>query len=89
LANENEVKEMKLAPAGTEKAVKARDFNDYAVKVVGKHVTITINGTTTVDDDFPAMPDEGIIAFQLHAGYKGMEVTFKDIQFKEISAAKE
>src|SRR5206468_3899612 len=56
---------------------------------VGKHVTIKINGETSVDDDFPKMPDEGIIAWQLHAGFKSMEVIFKDIKFKDLSAKKE
>jgi hypothetical protein len=80
---------MKKAPEETQKAVKPKDFNDYYVKVVGKHVTIKVNGTTTVDDDFPKMPDEGIIAFQMHSGFKkGMEVTFKDIEFKEIKGKK-
>ena len=48
-------------------------------------MTIKINGATSVDGDFPKMPDEGIIAWQLHAGFKSMEVTFKDIQFKDLS----
>jgi hypothetical protein len=87
LCNEG-VAMMKNAPAEAEKAVKPAEFNDYAIKVVGKHVTITLNGVTTVDDDFDGMPAEGIIAFQLHAGYKGMEVTFKDIEFKEIKPEK-
>ena len=34
--------------------------------------------------DFPKMAKEGIIAWQLHAGFKSMEVTFKDIQFKDL-----
>jgi hypothetical protein len=80
---------MKKAPDETQKVVKQKDFNDYYIKCVGKHVTIKINGTTTVDDDFPKMPAEGIIAFQMHAGFKdGMEVTFKDFKFKEIKAEK-
>jgi hypothetical protein len=33
------------------------------------------------------MPDKGIIAWQLHAGGP-MEVTFKDIQFREIRPEK-
>ena len=33
-----------------------------------------------------ALPDEGIIAFQLHSGFKSMEVTFKDIKFKELTS---
>jgi hypothetical protein len=77
-------------PEAIKKAVKENDFNDYSIKCVGKHVTIIINGETMVDSDFvkkgQEMPDEGIIAFQLHAGYKSMEVTFKDIKFKDLSA---
>lgn len=66
------------------KVVKPDDFNDYYIKAVGKHVTIKINGETTIDGDFEKMPDEGIIAWQLHGG-KAMEVTFKDIKFKELT----
>jgi 3-keto-disaccharide hydrolase len=75
---------MKAAPAEiVKKFVKPSDFNDYAIKCVGKHVTIKVNGQTTVDGDFPKMPDTGIIAFQLHAGGP-MEVTYKNIQFKDL-----
>jgi hypothetical protein len=79
---------MKQAPAKkVNKVLKKADFNDYYIKCKGKHVTIKVNGLTTVDDDFEKMPDEGIIAFQLHGGHV-MEVTFKDIQFKDLSAKK-
>ena len=77
---------MKASPSAlVKKVVKQADFNDYSIKCVGKHVTIKINGETMVDGDFPKMPDEGIIAWQLHAGFKSMEVTFKDIEFKDLS----
>jgi hypothetical protein len=72
-------------PKLVKKILKPKDFNDYYIKCVGKHVTIKLNGETTVDDDFPRMPDEGIIAWQLHGGYV-MEVAFKDIKFKDLSA---
>ncbi len=76
---------MKAADAKLVKEVlKVEEFNDYYIKVVGKHVTIKLNGKTTVDDDFPKMPDDGIIAWQLHALPAPMEVTFKNIRFKEI-----
>ena len=76
---------MKQSPTDlVKKVVKPDDFNDYAIKCQGKHVTITINGETMVDGEFPKMPDDGIIAWQLHAGFKSMEVTFKDIKFKEL-----
>lgn len=66
-----------------QKTVKENDFNDYYIKCVGKHVAIKLNGTATVDDDFPKLPDSGIIAFQIHQG-PPMTVTFKDIEFKVI-----
>jgi hypothetical protein len=69
------------------KALKKDDFNDYSIKCVGKHVTIKLNGVTTVDDDFEKLPDEGIIAWQLHGGGP-MEVIFKEIKFKDLSPIK-
>ena len=77
---------MKAASKESQEAIKAKDFNDYSIKCVGKKVTIKINGVTTVDEEFAKMPEEGIIAFQLHAGYPSMEVTFKDLKFKDLSA---
>jgi hypothetical protein len=61
--------------------VKEKEFNDYKLIVKGKKVTISVNGKTSVDDEFAIMPEDGIIAFQLHSG-PAMEVTFKDIEFK-------
>ncbi|MBI3409094.1 MAG: DUF1080 domain-containing protein [Planctomycetes bacterium] len=75
---------MKQAPEDVvKKVLKENDFNDYYIKCVGKHVTIKLNGHTTVDDDFPKMPESGIIAWQLHAGAP-MTATFRKIEFKEI-----
>src|ERR1051325_2371485 len=86
---------MKAADAKLVKDVlKVDDFNDYYIKCVGKHVTIKLNGKTTVDQDFDKawaeggkgrkeLPDEGIIAFQIHGG-PSMDVTFKNIHFKEL-----
>ncbi len=65
------------------KILKEGDFNDYHIKAVGKHVTIKLNGETTVNADFPKAPDEGIIAFQLHAG-PAMEVVFRNIEFTDL-----
>src|SRR5438270_4981812 len=76
---------MKQAPPElVKKVLKPDSFNDYSIKCVGKHVTIKLNGETTVDEDFEKLPDEGIVAWQLHAGGP-MEVTFKNIQFKDLS----
>jgi hypothetical protein len=70
-------------PALIKKILKDNDFNDYYIKCAGKHVTIKFNGETTVDDDFPTMPDDGIIAWQIHAGAP-MVVIFRNIEFKEL-----
>jgi hypothetical protein len=81
---ENEGTMLKQADTATVKRVlKEDDFNDYYIKCVGKHVTIKLNGTTTVDDEFAKIPDSGIIAFQIHGG-PPMTVIFKEIEFKEV-----
>ena len=76
---------MQAAPKESQEKVKAKDFNDYSIKCVGKKVTTIVNGVTTVDKEFDKMPEDGIIAFQMHGGGP-MEVTFKNIVFKDLSA---
>lgn len=77
---------MKQAPTDVvKKVLKRADFNDYHIKCVGKHVTIKLNGETTVDDDFEKMPDDGIIAWQLHGNMGKMEATFRNIEFTDLT----
>jgi hypothetical protein len=79
---------MKQAPQDVvARALKAGEFNDYSIKCVGKRVTIKLNGQTTVDEEFARLPDEGIIAWQLHGGAP-MTVTFRNIEFKELKLSK-
>ena len=69
----------------TQKAVKLDDFNDFHVKCVGKHCTIQMNGLVTVDDEFPSLPDDGMIGLTL----RGVgEVTYRNIYIRELNAAK-
>ncbi len=63
--------------------LKKGDFNDYAIRCVGKKVTVTVNGVVAIDEGFDNLPEEGIIAFQIHAGGP-MEVEFKNIKFREL-----
>ena len=73
-------------PADLVKGVfKEADFNDFEIRCVGKHVLIKVNGQTTVDADFPSMPDEGIIAWQMHGSRPPREVIFTDIEFTDLS----
>jgi hypothetical protein len=75
---------MKAADAQLVKSIlKENDFNDYAIRCVGNHVTIKLNGQTTVDDDFE-LPAEGIIAWQLHSGGP-MEAVFRKIEFRDLT----
>jgi serine/threonine-protein kinase len=78
---------MKAAPAEAQAAIKEGDWNDYSIKVVGKHITIEVNGRVTVDGDFPGVAEEGIIAWQLHQA-KAMWVRFKDVVFTELSTTR-
>ncbi|CAN5484574.1 hypothetical protein BH11PLA2_BH11PLA2_34110 [soil metagenome] len=70
------------------KLVKVDDFNDYSLSVKGNHITITVNGETMTDGDYPMQPDKkpmpktGIIAFQIHAGGP-MTAEFKEIKFSK------
>ncbi len=72
---------------------KPKEFNDYKVVVTGNHVTVTLNGVVTVDQEFPdnkgknPAPKQGIIAFQAHVGPK-MHVEFKDIKFTLLNTSK-
>jgi hypothetical protein len=75
---------MKAAePKVVKDVLKLDDFNDYYIKCVGNHVTIRLNGATTVDDDF-VLPEDGIIAWQLHSGAP-LEVIFRKIEFTDLS----
>jgi hypothetical protein len=77
-----------MLPAPNElvkKVLKPDDFNDYDIRCVGKHITIRLNGHTTVNSDFKPMPAEGVIAWQLHGRHPGMEVVFRHIRFRELN----
>ena len=76
---------MKAAdPKVVAKALKQEGFNDYYIRCVGTHVTIKLNGQTTVDGEFKNMPKRGIIAWQLHSG-GAMTITFRNIRFVDLS----
>ncbi|MBI3866060.1 MAG: DUF1080 domain-containing protein [Planctomycetia bacterium] len=77
---------MKEAASGALGRVIANGFNDFIVRCEGSHVTISLNGMTTVDDDFPAMESEGIIAFQIHSGPE-MEAQFRYVSLRELNPA--
>jgi hypothetical protein len=76
------------------KVWKEADFNEMSIRCVGKHVTVKISGLIALDTDFPSLPEEGIIAWQLHGGSVTIlgrqleapeEVTFKDIELTNLT----
>ena len=67
-----------------ESVYKPDQYNEFSIRCVGKHVTIQLNGLTTVDADFPSMPDEGIIAWQMHGTRAPEQVTFKNVVLMEL-----
>ena len=64
-----------------ETVVKPGDWNLVEVICQGRHITIKLNGLTTVelDDDMSA---SGILALQVHRGPK-MEVSFRNLKIKK------
>lgn len=71
------------APKAIQAKVKKDGFNDYYVKCVGKRITMKLNGETTVDDNFPFIHDDGIIAFQIHVN--PTEVVFRKVEIRAFN----
>ncbi len=63
--------------------LKVDDWNDYEITARGHHITLKLNGITSVDLDDPTGDLGGIVALQLHEG-PSVEVQFKDIKIKEL-----
>jgi hypothetical protein len=61
----------------------------YKLVLKGNHITIAVNGETTLDMDLPPAKDgtpapaTGVIAFQAHQG-PPMRVEFRDITFTDL-----
>lgn len=70
-----------------DKAVNLDGWNEYVITAQGPHITLQLNGVTTVDYTETEGPDKiartGILALQIHAGGP-MEVHAKDIRIKVL-----
>lgn len=67
-------------------AYKKEEWNDYRIVARDNHITLQVNGLTTVqliDNQSSKAAEKGILALQLHAG-PPMTVQFKDIQLKQL-----
>lgn len=65
-----------------EKVVREDDWNEYVIRCKGDHITLELNGLTTVDLE-DGMASNGVIAFQVHRG-PPMEVYFRNIKLKKL-----
>jgi len=88
---ENKRHNEKLAEDNAElrKLIKVGDWNDVVLVANGNHITYSINGhlMTDLTDDSPKALKEGVLAFQLHAGYT-MDIQFKDVKIKVLGEKK-
>jgi hypothetical protein len=64
---------------------KDSDFNEMHLRCVGRHITVRLNGLVALDIEYPPLPKEGIIAWQLHGVRPPDEIVFKHIQFADLS----
>ncbi len=65
-----------------QRIVKPGEYNEVFLRCEGKHVTIKINGHTTVDRDFTTLADKGLIGFQLFT--RDSQVIFRDLRLTEL-----
>jgi hypothetical protein len=79
----------KLGDGDLKKYINVGDWNDVVLVAKGNHVTYSINGhlMTDLTDDSPKALKEGVLAFQLHAGFT-MEIQFKDVKIKVLDDKK-
>jgi len=67
------------------KVIKKADWNEYIIRAEGDHITLKINGVTTVDYKEPdaGIARSGIVALQVHSGGP-MRVDFRNIRLKAL-----
>ena len=68
-----------------EPVLKKGDWNEYTIRAEGDHITLKINGVTTVDYKEPDadIARSGIVALQVHSGGP-MKVEFRNIRLKPL-----
>ncbi|MBI2686597.1 MAG: DUF1080 domain-containing protein [Acidobacteria bacterium] len=73
------------APAESLKDLDKNGWNEYTVRAQGPHITLKLNGKTTVDyeETEPGIARNGFIALQVHSG-PNIEVHFRNIRIREL-----
>ena len=75
------------ADAKSNDVLKKDDWNEYVIRAEGNHITLAINGVTTVDyeESDANIPRSGFIALQVHSGGP-LKVEFRKIRIKELKS---
>ncbi len=70
-------------PEVIKQALKEGEWNHYVIRAEGKHITLSINGMTTIDYTEPddAIPQKGKFGLQVHAGGP-FQIDFRNIRIK-------
>lgn len=74
------------APESLAAKLRKSEWNDYSIRAVGDHITLTLNGVTTVDYREPDadIARSGIIALQVHSG-PPLKVEFRNIRIRKLA----
>lgn len=72
-------------PEVIQQTLKEKEWNDYVIRAEGKHITLSINGVTTIDYTEPddAIPQKGKFGLQVHAGGP-FQIDFRNIRIKTL-----
>ena len=75
----------KADPAVIDKVEKPGDWNHYEIRCDGARITLSINGTQTVDytEADATIPRDGLIAVQIHGGGKTI-VRFRNLTIDQL-----
>lgn len=69
------------------KLIREKEWNEYVIRAVGRHVTLSINSVNTVDyqEQDRAIPMKGKIALQVHSGGP-FKVEFRKLRLTPLKA---
>lgn len=73
-------------PKELEKALQKSGWNRYVIRCRKNHVEMFLNDVKVVDyvEKEPGIPQDGLIALQVHSSKKPIRVEFKDIFIKDL-----
>jgi hypothetical protein len=89
LVTEPPTKVVRKAPAKLVERFVKPAVNYFHIRCQGNHILIEVNRIKTVNGDFPALPQEGVIAWTLSSARPAHKATFKILRFVDLTSAPE